>query len=267
MMSSASDRNGARVDDVVDHLFGVAVPDPYRYLEDASDPDTIAWTRAQTAATRATLDALPIREALSARFQGLLSLGTLGTPIACGARVFFAARRGDQEQAVLLVREGGADRPLIDPAALDASGLTALDWFYPSPQGTFVAFGLSKNGDEWSTLHVLDVASGQLLSEAVLRTRSSSVAWFADESGFYYTRFPPASAYGMRLYRHILGADSAHDELIFGEGRAGEDWLHVTLSENDRWLVVTAQRGWSATDVYVRDLHAPGAPFAVMIEG
>jgi prolyl oligopeptidase len=261
------DRNGVRVDDVVETMFGTPVHDPYRYLEDANDPDTIAWTNVQNTATRGQLDVLPSRESLRRRFDELLSIGWIGAPVEAGERLFFLARSGSLDQAVLSVREDGRDRVLVDPAALDRSGLTALDWWYPSPAGTYIAFGLSHSGDERSTLAVLDVASGERMSEVIPNTRAATVAWLPDESAFYYTRFPADSNYSMRLFRHELGTPWTQDALVFGEGRAAEDWLTVSLSENGRWLLVRVQRGWTASDVYVCDLREQNAAFVPVLEG
>jgi len=150
--------------------------DPYEYLEDGKDPRTVAWTAVQNARTRATLDALPRRAGLVRRFADLLEIGTLGVPVARGERQFFTSRRGRQDQAVLYVRETGVDRVLLDPVGLDPSGLTALDWWYPSPKGNLVAYGLSRNGDERSTLYLLDVARAAPVGETIPYTRYCALA-------------------------------------------------------------------------------------------
>jgi prolyl oligopeptidase len=247
---------------------GLEIADPYQYLEDAADPRTVAWTAEQNANTREVLDALPGRAALERRFDELLAIDTLGVPVAAGGRVFFTARRGRSRQAVLYLREDGRDRALLDPAALDPTGLTSLDWWYPSPAGNRVAFGLSTNGDERSTLGVLDAATGERNgSEAIPDTRYCSLAWFPDESGFYYTRYPAGADYDVRLYRHVLGTPWANDEKIFGDGRAGEDMLDARLSADGRWLTVCVSMGWTRSDVYLADTsHAPLA-FRPLAEG
>jgi len=246
---------------------GLDVADPYQYLEDAADPRTVAWTAEQNARTRAVLDALPGRAALERRFDELLAIDTLGVPVAAGGRVFFTARRGRSRQAVLYVREDGCDRVLLDPAAMDATGLTSLDWWYASPAGKHVAFGLSTNGNERSTLGILDAATGQRSGEAIPDTRYCSLAWFPDESGFYYTRYPAGADYDGRLYRHVLGTPWANDEKIFGDGRAAEDMLDVRLSADGRWLTVRVSMGWTRSDVYLADTrHAPLA-FLPLAEG
>src|SRR5690606_14548501 len=109
------------------------------------------------------------------------------------------------------VRSGvdGEDRPLVDLSVEDDTGRLGLDWWRPSRDGSKLAYGVSSGGDEWSVLHVRDVATGRDLGERIPRVRSASVAWFPDGSGFYYTRYPqpgdvPAGQehYFRRVYRH-----------------------------------------------------------------
>ena len=248
-------------------MMGAASADPFGYLEDPADPDTRAWTAVQNALTRATLDAVPVRPALSARFDALLGIDAIGVPVARGTRAFFTARRGRAEQTVLFLRENGTDRVLLDPVQLDRAGLTSLDWWYPSPNGTYVAYGLSRSGDERSTLSVLDVASGGALSEAIPDTRHASVAWWPGERGFYYTRYPPAGNYEVRVYAHELGTPAEHDPLVFGEGRKPEETISLAISSDGRWLVVTVNLGWSRSDVYVADTTASPLRFVTLTEG
>jgi prolyl oligopeptidase len=246
----------------------IAVADPFEYLEDGADPRTVAWTVAQNARTRAALDAAPGRAALVRRFGELLEIGTLGVPVERGGREFYVARRGRQDQAVLYVREAGVDRLLLDPVALDPSGLTALDWWHPSPRGTFVAYGISRNGDERSTLHLLDVSAAVAFGETIPYTRYCALTWLPDESGFYYTRYPAGADYEQQLYRHALGAHWTDDELVFGAGRRPEELFTPSLSSDGRYLVVAAHFGLLHNDLYLADLAAPEPHhFKPIVEG
>jgi prolyl oligopeptidase len=241
--------------------------DPFGYLEDAADPATVAWTADQNARTRTTLDAAPIRPYLAERFEALLKTDSIGVPAVRGERAFFTARRGDADQTVLFLREAGSDRALLDPAQLDPSGLTAIDWWYPSPLGTYVAYGLSRNGDERSTLYVLDVAKGERLPGAIPNARYSSLAWRPDESGFFYTRYPPGGNYDVRAYEHTLGAPWENDPCIFGEGRKPEETISLASSADGRWLVATVNYGWARSDVYVADTTLAPLHFETLVEG
>jgi prolyl oligopeptidase len=241
--------------------------DPYAYLEDGADPATVAWTAEQNARSRAALDGIPQRAFFAQRIEELLTIGTIDVPQACGDRTFFTARRGSADQLSLYVREHGADRILLDPAALDPAGLVSIDWWYPSPRGTFVAYGLSSRGDERSVLAVLDVATGERLGERIPDTRYCSLVWFPGERGFFYTRFPPGESYGVRVHRHVLGTAPERDEVVFGEGRKPEESMSLSSSSDGRWLVVSAHLGWARCDAYLADTTQTPLAFVPLVEG
>ncbi len=259
--------------EVVDIWHGERIADPYRWLEGSSERIR-EWTDAQNARTHAVLDALPARAAFASRLRELLAVGLLSTPRPAGPWIFHTRREGDQKQAVLYVRQGvtGTDRALVDPNALDEQGLVALDWYYPSHDGRFVAYGLSRGGDELSTLHCVEVATGRALPDRIPYTQRSSVAWVPD--GFYYTVHPapgtvPAGDehYHRRIRFHRLGDDPGRDPLVFGEGRPKEDILSVQTSPDGRWVLAEAYRGWVQSDVYLLDRNDPARRFRVVVEG
>lgn len=228
--------------------------DDLAFLEDGANPRTRAWTAAQNERTRAELDGDPARAPLLARFDELSRIDALGVPVARGARTFRTARPAGASQGLLFVRDGdGADRALVDPLALDPSALTAIDWWFASPGGRYVAVGLSRGGDERSSLHVFDVDANRFVGEAIPDTRHCSLAWTPDESGFYYTRYPAGHEYDIRLYRHVLGCPWTEDEKVFGDGLAPEEFIATDLSPDGRRLVATVSLGWARSDVYLAD--------------
>src|SRR5439155_14199360 len=133
------------------------------------------------------------------------------------------------------VRDGlkAEERVLLDPNQLAADGTVALDWWYPSRDGRLLAYGLSRHGDEQSTLYVRDVATGKDRGDCIGRTRACSLTWLTDGSGFYYTRYPShlkkgEENYHRHVFFHKLGDDPAADADTFGQGRVKEDWPNVT---------------------------------------
>ena len=85
-------------------------------------------------------------------------------------------------------------RVIVDPNAMNPQGTTAIDWFVPSPDGKRVAVSLSDNGSEVGTLHVFDVNTRQEVEQPIARVQypsgGGSLAWRADSTGFWYTRYP-----------------------------------------------------------------------------
>jgi prolyl oligopeptidase len=260
----------AKVDAVVDVVQGHKIADPYRWLEDATSADTQEYVRQEMAYTRGILDPLPGRGQLHQRLTQLLSIGTITAPQIAGKYYFYTRREGAQNQPVLLVREGlhGKDRSLVDANQMSADGTVALDWWFPSDDGKYVAYGTSPSGSEESTLRLVETATGKLLPDAIDRTRFSSIAWKKDNSGFYYTRRPkkgevPAGeeVYHVKVFYHTLGVDPAKDPLIFGEGRNPQDIPQVTLpDDDDRWLLITVFEGWAKSEMYLQDLKAGTPP-------
>jgi len=254
--------------DLVETIHGARVADPYRWLEEADAPEVRAWTDQQNAQTRKVLDAIGGREALRGQIKDLLQIGYVSSPAvrttkAGGTRYFHTKREGAQNQPTLYVRDGagGKDRVLVDASALSEDGTTALDWWYPSWDGSLVAWGRSESGSEESTLFVRNVETGKDLVDRIERTRHASVAWLPDGKSFYYSRYPEAGTvppgdekYFSRIFFHVLGQDPKTDKLVFGEGREKTDTPIVSISPNGRWLVVRVHMGWDKSEVWLKDL-------------
>ncbi|MBI1745597.1 MAG: S9 family peptidase [Acidobacteria bacterium] len=258
-------------------LHGQRVDDPYRWLEEGSSPQVRQWVSRQNAYTRAWLDRLPERDKIERRLSELLSVGYIHAPVMRQSRLFYTRRAGLQNQGVLYWRAGpeAEEQVLIDPNRLSADGTTAMDWWYPAPDGRLLAYGLSQSGDEQSTLHIIHVDSGERHKDVIPRTRACSLAWTADGKGFFYTRYPwPGSvpeseaAYRRRIYFHALGNDPQNDPEIFGKDRKAEDWPEVALSPDGRYLLVTVFEGAGAarSDLYLKDLSSDHG-FVALAEG
>jgi prolyl oligopeptidase len=261
----------AAIHDTTDLLHGETISDPYRWLEDGDAPETLLWTEQQNALTQAHLASIPGRERIRRRLEELLSIGVLSVPTPRRGRYFYLRREGRQNQPVLYWREGvdGADRVAVDPNALNESGTTALDWYYPSADGRLLAYGISENGSEESVLHLLELETGRYLPERISRMRAASLAWLPDGTGFYYTRYPAPGTvpegdqpYHRAIYVHRLGTDPERDSLVFKPAEK-EHWPGVSLSPDGRWLVINVARTFDQTDLYLQDLTSGGEMVAV----
>ncbi len=252
-----------RTDPVADVLHGDRIEDPYRWLEDASSPEVARWVEAQNAYTRRRLDPFPGRLRIVSRLAELLAIGSVGQPSIRGGRRFYVERSEASDQPVLRVERagGGEARSLLDPSP------SALDWWYPSPDGRLVACGLSSGGTERSVLSVRDVETGRDLPDRIEHCRSASVGWLPDGRGFYYTRFPSEGAsYGRHVRYHAMGTDPEADPVVFGEGREATEWPSVEVSPDGRHLLVQTFHGWSRSDLLHRDVDS-GGPFRPLVQG
>jgi prolyl oligopeptidase len=262
---------------VIDMYHGTKVLDNYRWLEDGKNPETQKWVEQEMAYTRGILDGLAGRDAIHKRLTELLSIGSVTPPTIAGRYYFYTKREGMQNQPVLYVRNGlnGADRVLVDANKLAADGTIALDWFQPSDNGKYVAYGTSPSGSEMSTLHIIETKTGAILHDTIERTRAASVAWKLDNSGFYYTRYPKKGdvpdgqeMYNRHVYYHEIANDPEDhpedsDPLIFGQGRDAEDWPNVSLSNDGLWLLINVAQGWTKSELFLMDVKAGTPPTRV----
>src|SRR5580693_767211 len=267
--SAASGPPKAEVRAVEENMHGTKVVDNYRWLEDGTNSETQKWVAEEMTYTRSVLDPLAGRDAIHKRLTELLHIGDIGVPRMAGKYYFYTRRDGMQNQPVLYVREGvdGKDRGLVDVNQLSADGTTALDWFYPSEHGKYVAYGTSSSGSEMSTLHIIDTRTGSVLPDTIERTRAASIAWSLDSSGFYYTRYPNKGdvpegqeRYNRHVFYHLLGTDPATDSPIFGEGRDPEDFPGVSLDNDGKLLLITVSQGFTKTELFLMDLKKGTPP-------
>lgn len=250
----------APVRPVTTTYFGAPVVDNYRYMEKLGDPEVQSWMKAQASYTRKVLDSIPGRAAMAKRIQGLMGNDLVRDEFTRrGERIFYRVLEPGTNLPKLAYRDGvkGEEHVLVDPAKLssDSAHHFALDWYSPSWDGRYVAYGVSEGGSEKSVLHVVDLQTGKQLEETIDRTSDCIVSWRNDNRSFFYLRYPktgpdtpPAlSEYNAVTYVHVLGehADGEGDEAVFGRG--------VSAS-----LDVPEGQG-----TYV--LLAPDSPFAVAV--
>ncbi len=245
---------------VTDAYHGVQVTDDYRWLENYSDPAVRAWSDAQNRYARKYLDALAMRQALLDELKRLHSHPS-PSYFALQSRpgaLFAMKDQPPQEQPMLVLLksadEPGSERVILDPNRLDPTGGTAIDFYVASLDAKHVAVSLSKGGSESGDVHVYDVATGKESGAAIPRvnggTAGGSLAWNADGSGFYYTRYPrgnerPAADlnFYQQVYFHRLGTETRQDAYSLGKEfpRIAEIQLHAT--DDGRYVLATMANG------------------------
>lgn len=242
----------ARTVDVVDHIFGKTLHDPYRWMEGEHNTEFQQWLRAQGEATRTRLDALPTLKA----WQQALGKTNGATVVHsaqryAGGRLFFI-RQTAQGSGTLMVREpDGTERMLLDPGTLKGEGGPAsITLFVPSPDGSKVAVDIDHGGSEVTRLEVIDVASGKPTGDAVAPVWGEFGAqWLPDGSGFAYTQMAPVDQrtggdplQDMRARLHRLGTPATQDPILLRAGN-GEGTNATFAIPSNRFPVIAYPTG------------------------
>lgn len=235
------------VREVTDDYFGTRVTDPYRWLENTSDPEVVSWMKSQDDYTRAQLAKIPGRDKLLDRIKSLDNAGAVVASLQVwGGHYFYLKTEPGSDNRKLYVRDtiAAPERLLVDPEKLTtADGKHfSIDYFQPSLDGKYVAYGLSPGGSEDSVLHFLVTATGGGLPDVIDRAQFGQPTWLPGNKSFFYTRTqklspsdPPTAKYQkLRVYAHTLGNDPEKDQQVFGY----EFSPNVKVTEDDFPLLV-----------------------------
>src|SRR5215472_811126 len=173
------------VEPATETIGGITFEDPYRWLEDDTDW-TIAWQTAQNAAALDRITAWPGYQVLREQIEPYVRDGFIAAPRHCGGNWFSLRFADSGPQLMVASQPGDADRVLFDAAAIDdASGPASLDWFYPSPDGRYVAYGISFNGDEQSVMHIVEADTGRVLDDRIQFMSAAIVSWMPDSRSLW----------------------------------------------------------------------------------
>lgn len=268
-----------RVDIVRETLHGVTIEDPYRWLENGESPETRAWVEAQNALTDSQLAPYSAqRAAIAEKLAASHKAASFTAFLPRGKKYFYTRREGGENHAIVYMRDDDVDGPshaVLNPNEFSADGTVALDWWYPSPDGSLIAYGRSSSGDEKSTLYLRDTKSLRDTMLHIPHTRACTVAWSDKSDGFAYTRYPaPGSVpagdenYNRHVYYHKFGTLPDADVKLFGDGQPREQWHDVAESSNSAWQFLSASLDWARNDLhYRRSSEAQFRPLAVGLDG
>jgi len=255
-----------RRDPIVETLFGEDIADPYRWLEGdvRGAPEVADWVERENAVTQDYLATLPQRGRFAKRIRSFMDYERFGLPVKAGGSYFYTRNSGLQNQAQLFVRKGlfGTPRLLLDPNAWAADGATALDAWKPSQKGNYLLYSVQDGGSDWRILRVLDVKTGEPLTDQVRWAKFTGLAWVGDE-GFLYSRFPAPQEgavfqglnYEQAVYFHRLGTPQDQDELVYAMPEHPQYGHVADVTQDGRLALITSHVGTDARyEVQVIDL-------------
>ena len=261
----------ARIGDTTDDYFGTRVADPYRWMENADDPETQAWSDAQAQAARDYLDALPSRPALRARITDLINFPKYGAPYHRGGRYFFDKNDGLQNQSVLYVQKSLSSDPVVvlDPNTFSEDGTVALADTAISHDGTLLAYAVTQSGSDREEIHIRDVDTGTERDEVLQYCKFTAIAWLHDGSGFYYNRWPdwgtlpPAEELThSRVYLHRLGTPQSADPLVYERPDAPDLTFSPIVTDDGAYLLLYVSMGTEPKNRISYRTITPGAEAA-----
>lgn len=268
----------AKTVDTVDIYHGVAVADPYRWLErPISNSEVKKWVTAENKLTFSYLDKIPGRDRLLKTLEGRINFERFTVPTKEGGRVFYSRNSGLQNQDVLYVVDGDGMKPrvLLDPNTLSKDGTVALSGMDISKDGKRLLYGLASAGSDWLTWHVKDVATGKDLGDEVKWSKFGGGTINADGSAFYYLRYPEpkgtteftAANTNPSIYEHKVGTPQDQDRLVLNLPDH-PDWFIFPALDPDKTtlFLILEEPGSLNNHIWLQDLTKPNAPVVKLLD-
>jgi prolyl oligopeptidase len=258
--------------DHVDSYFGEKMNDPYRWLEDDRSAETEAWVKTQNVVTYGYLEQIPYRNQLKTRMEQLWNYEKISAPFKEGDFTYYYKNNGLQNQSVLYRKDkSGKEEIFLDPNTFSKDGTTSLGGINFSKDGSLVAYSISEGGSDWRKVIVIEAKTKKIIGDTIIDVKFSGVSWYKNE-GFYYSSYdkPVGSELSAKtdqhkLYYHKLNTPQKSDKLIFG-GDVKRRYVGGGVSEDEKYLFITAANSTSGNELYYLDLSNPASKIITLID-
>lgn len=259
---------------VVDTYFETKVTDNYRWLEDDRSPETEAWVKAENAVTFDYLKKIPYREQLKERLSALWNYEKVGTPFIEGDYTYYYKNDGLQNQYVIYRKDKkGKEEVFLDPNGFSKDGTTSLGSVSFTKDGKTVAYSISEGGSDWRKVIIMDAETKEIKEDTLVDVKFSGISWKGNE-GFFYSSYdkPKGSELSAKtdqhkLYFHKLGTPQSEDKVIFGATPEEKHrYVGGYLTEDDRYLLISASTSTSGNKLFIKDLNNPKAKLVSIVD-
>ncbi|MGD1320297.1 prolyl oligopeptidase family serine peptidase [Chryseobacterium sp. 2R14A] len=250
----------------IDTYFGTAVADPYRDLENDSEP-TKKWVDEEVAFSQRYLAQIPYRQDIVKQLTDIWNYEKIGAPFKEGDYTYYYKNNGLQAQSVLYRTNNKTktNEVFLDPNKFSEKGTTSLSSLSFNKKGNLAAYSISEGGSDWNKIIILDAVTKKQIDETLVDVKFSGIAWQGDD-GFYYSSYDKPKEgtvlSGMtdkhKVYYHKLGTKQSADQLIFGGEKTPRRYLGAYLSEDERYLIISAANATNGNEVFIKDLKKGG---------
>ncbi|ROH96403.1 prolyl oligopeptidase family serine peptidase [Chryseobacterium daecheongense] len=249
-----------------DKYFGTAVADPFRDLENDSEA-TKKWVDEEVAYSQNYLSKIPFREQIKNQLRDIWNYEKISAPFKEGGYTYYYKNDGLQAQSVLYRTNNKtkATEVFLDPNKFSEKGTTSLSNLSFNKKGNLAAYSISEGGSDWNKIIIIDAITKKQIDETLLDVKFSGISWQGDE-GFYYSSYDKPKEgtvlSGMtdkhKVYFHKLGTKQSEDKLIFGGEKTPRRYIGASVSEDQRYLIISAANATNGNELYIKDLKNGG---------
>jgi prolyl oligopeptidase len=247
---------------VIDTFFGTEIVDQYRWLEDDLDPKTKNWISRQNENTYNYLSQIPYREKIKKNLENIWNYERFSAPFNEGAYTYFYKNNGLQNQSILYREKQNEEASVfLDPNTFSKDGTSSLSDVSFTKDGNILAIQISEGGSDWRKVIVMNAETKETIGDTLIDVKFSGISWKGNEGFFYSSYDKPIKGSELsamtnqhKLYYHKLGTKQSEDKLIFGGSETPRRYIGGYVTEDERFLIISAATSTNGNELYLKDL-------------
>jgi len=248
----------SRYSDFAETLHGRTIADPYRWLEDPDSDETRDWVRRQNLYTEEIFAGIGERAWFTELMNKIVRRPRAGVPSKRGGKYFVSRNDGTRNQDQWFVadsleelRAGG--RLVLDPNTLSDDGTTSIRGFTVSKDGRYLSYTVSEGGSDWVDFKLIELGTGEHVSDAAIQTKFSGATWLPDNTSFLYSSVPhEGRADGSQaaqvktgiLKLHRVGEPEESDQIVVDvRDEYNQGFVGAEVSSDKKYVVLYLVEG------------------------
>ena len=210
--------------DFVETIHGYEIEDQYRWLEDFTSSDSQKWVKKQNDFTKKFIDKNKFQKSIAKNLKKTWETESISIPYKVKEKTFYYFNDGSWQQSKLMIKDCDDCKPrvLLDPNKFSQDGTISLGGTSISNNASLLAYAISDGGSDWRIWKVLNIETGEVLTDTIQWAKFSNAIWENDDSGFYYQKYDEPKNELLKdintapkLMFHELGTAQSEDIVIY----------------------------------------------------
>ncbi len=210
--------------DFVEKIHGYEISDSYRWLEDFTSDESINWVKRQNNFTKKYIGKNKFKRGIGEYLEKIWENESISTPYKVEDKTFYYFNDGTFQQSKLMIKDCDEceERILIDPNTFSEDGTISLGSTSVNNNADYIAYSISDGGSDWRIWKVMNIETGETLSDEIKWAKFSGATWENDDSGFFYQKYNEPNEellkdinQSPKLMFHKIGTDQSEDQVFY----------------------------------------------------
>ncbi|MFT6354983.1 MAG: oligopeptidase B, partial [Cryomorphaceae bacterium] len=207
----------------IDNYFWMRLSDEQKEAKtpDAQTQDVLDYLNEENAYTKAMMKHTePLQEKLFNEIKSRIKEDDQSVPVSTNGYSYYTRYEIGDDYALYCrkaLTEGAEEEILLNGPEMgkDQSYFSIGDYEI-SEDNKMMAYSTDYVSRREYTIHIKNLETDEILSDEIAET-TGGITWANDNKTIYYTKKDPVTLRSYQIYKHVIGADSKDDALVYEE--------------------------------------------------